>query len=174
MVPQVLHRVIYGSTTPHESQLAAVKIFPALLPNHRRHRVVGCDYPAIVESSDESACVRGTYVEGLTAADMWRLDIFEGDEYERVSVSLRLLDQGGVPGESKVAETYRWIMPSEQLEDREWDFEEFRRDKLRDWVGGNASVDYYDGKLRPSIAGAFLVAATCAVKLIIDICHLRG
>ena len=155
MVPQVLHRVLYGSTTPHQVQLDAIKVYPALLPKHRRHRVIGCDYPAVVQSSDDTACVRGSYVEGLTAADMWRLDIFEGDEYERTNVPLRLLDEHGVEGEEKVAETYRWILPISTLEDQEWDFEEFRRDKLKDWVGGSATVEYYDGKLRPSIAGAF-------------------
>lgn len=152
MVPQVLHRVLYGSTAPHKSQLDAIKIYPALLSSHRRHRVIGCDYPAVVETSGDAASVRGTYVEGLTAADIWRLDIFEGDEYERVKVPLRLLVENGAEGEEKIAETYRWILPVDLLEEKEWDFEEFKRERLKDWVGGTTSVEYYDGKLRPSIA----------------------
>lgn len=149
---RVLHRVIYGSTTPHKSQLEALRINSAILQRYSRHRVVGCDYPAIVASSEPSACVRGTYVEGLTAADIWRLDIFEGDEYERVKVSPRLLTADGQVGEEIIGETYVWIKPVDMLEEREWDFDEFRREKLRHWVGGSAE---YEGEpVRPSIAGA--------------------
>lgn len=151
MAPQVLHRVLYGSTTPHRSQIDAIKIHPAILPKYIRHRVAGCDYPAILASSEPSACVRGTYVEGLTAADIWRLDIFEGDEYERVKVPLQLLDDSGEQQEDLIAETYVWIAPIKDLEKGEWDFEKFKKEKLKNWVGGS---DEYDGELRPSIAGA--------------------
>ena len=151
MAPQVLHRVLYGSTTPHSSQLEALKIQPAILPKYVRHRVAHCDYPAILPSPEPSASVRGTYVQGLTAADQWRLDIFEGDEYERVKVTLRPLNADGEQGHEVEAETYVWVAPKDDLEESEWDFEEFRREKISRWVG--SSIEY-EGTLRPSIVGA--------------------
>ena len=143
MAPQVLHRVLYGSTPPHASQLAALKIQPAILPHYTRHRVALCDYPAILASSDPRACVRGTYVQGLTAADQWRLDVFEGDQYQRVKVRPRLVDAEDRLAEEVEAETYVWIAQKEELEDGEWDFEEFRREKMSRWTGAS---EEYDGE----------------------------
>lgn len=40
---------------------------------------------------------------------------------------------GNVEGEQVVTESYIF-MDTEQLEDREWDFAEFRREKLRKWT----------------------------------------
>ncbi|KAL9100620.1 MAG: hypothetical protein Q9163_004021 [Psora crenata] len=144
MAPQVLHRVLYGSTTPHPSQLAALKTQPAILPQYVRHRVASCDYPAIITSSDPSACVRGTYVQGLTAADQWRLDIFEGDQYKRVKVRPRLLDAKETQGNEVETETYVWIASREELEDGEWNFEEFRKEKMARWVGGSGEYEEVD------------------------------
>ena len=151
MAPQVLHRVLYGSTSPHASQLKALAIQPAVLSNFKRHRVKHCDYPAIIADVDQSSSVRGTYVQGITAADQWRLDIFEGDQYERVKVRPKLLKANGQEGAVVDAETYVWIAPEEELEKGEWDFEEFRKEKMSRWVG---TSEEYEGELRPSIAGA--------------------
>ncbi|KAL9128725.1 MAG: hypothetical protein Q9217_002658 [Psora testacea] len=144
MAPQVLYRVLYGSTTPHASLPAAIKIQPAILPHYVRHRVAFCDYPAILASPDPSACVRGTYVEGLTAADQWRLDVFEGDQYERVKVKPRLLDAGEKQAEEVEADTYVWVAPREELEEGEWDFGEFRREKMSRWVRRSQEYEEVD------------------------------
>jgi hypothetical protein len=84
--------------------------------------------------------VRGTWVTGLTRDNMRTLDYFEGDDYERRKVKIRLLAQvgndkgeGNVEGEERVAETYIY-RDEAMLEQQEWDFEEFRRDKLRKWT----------------------------------------
>ena len=53
-------------------------------------------------------------------------------------------------GESARCETYIWIAKREELEEREWDFDEFVREKMRRWVGEDKE---YDGELRPSIRG---------------------
>jgi hypothetical protein len=132
MAPQVLYRVCHGSYSMHTSQHAPhnIKSHPAILYNHRRHRVHNADYPAILPNIPDST-VRGTFVTGLTDADIWRLDIFEGDEYERSKVRVRLLTQvgdasgeGNVEGEEVEAETYLWIAGEQRLEAREWDFGE--------------------------------------------------
>jgi hypothetical protein len=195
------------------------------LRGYRRHRVWGADYPAILPETDGEerefaaeggevtkqkfegeACVRGTVVSGLTEGDVWRLDVFEGSEYERKEVEVEILDvsldeaaqispyptakgikldkppawatdrnatnahvipeQSGpyprLPGfetpeaaaatlkthpirvETKKpqtvnAQTYIWIAPATELEAKEWDFEEFKRDKMRAWMGDGSS-----------------------------------
>lgn len=171
MAPQVLHRVCHGSMAPDNPIYTASNLTtaPAILHGFRRHRVKGADYPAILPVqpshsgiSDTSSSVRGTYVTGLTANDVWRLDIFEGDEYERRVVNVRLLEvvgdddgtgKGNVEGEEEVqAETYVWIAGPEALEEREWDFGEFQREKMRFWVGGGGDGDVGE---REDIVGEF-------------------
>jgi len=167
MAPRVLDRVCHGpdlpnSTTRHIN--AALTIRPALLKGFRRHRVLHADYPGIVP--DETGTVRGTVVSGLTDGDIWRLDIFEGDEYERRAVQAHLIvaNQDGTSepaasdlGASVDCETYVWIAGKRQLEDREWDFEEFVREKIGRWVGESAEQEgEYNGtefEIRPSILG---------------------
>ena len=144
MAPQVLYRVIYGTTNPNPPQISRLIIEPAILPKYTRRRIRNCDYPAIIPSSKPGACVRGTYVRGLTRGDQQRLDLFEGDQYERIRLRLKLLDEEGNEGEEKEAETYVWAEDISELEDGEWDFEEFRREKMVRWVG---SDEEYGGEL---------------------------
>ncbi|KAK0265030.1 hypothetical protein LTS09_001439 [Friedmanniomyces endolithicus] len=159
MAPQVLHRVCHGSTSPSNPIYAAhrFKNSPAILHNYRRHRVRHADYPAILpvattttDPDSSKATVRGTYVTGLTATDLWRLDIFEGSEYRRERVRVRLLPQanltgsgeGGEEGEEVDAETYVWIADPQDLDERAWDFSEFQREKMRFWVGSEGAGEY--------------------------------
>jgi hypothetical protein len=109
------------------------------------------DYPAIVPC--DQSTVRGTLVTGLTDGDLFRLDIFEGREYERRKVSPRELKYEGdinveptadQLGESVEADTYVWISLKSSLEDNEWDFEQFVKEKMWAWTGdsGNERSDY--------------------------------
>lgn len=155
MSEEVLYRVCYGSSTPTNFQKSLLTTKPAILHSYRRHKVRYGDYPAIIGCPNSS--VRGSYVRGLTEGDIWRLDIFEGNEYERRKVKIKTLKEvgddkgkGNVEGEEVEVETYVWIAGKEALEDGEWDFEEFRREKMHRWVGRR---DDYDGELRPSILG---------------------
>ncbi|KAJ4293374.1 hypothetical protein N0V90_008657 [Kalmusia sp. IMI 367209] len=159
MAPAVLHRVIWGqSTPPTPAHASLLHIRPAILHAHQRHKVRYADYPA-VRPSTSSSSVRGTLVTGLTDGDIWRLDIFEGDQYTRRRVKVRVLQQtsqkggdakGGignvqqkeednVEGAEVEAETYIWTAPAKELEDEEWDFSEFVRDKMQRWVGREAA-----------------------------------
>lgn len=95
----------------------------------------------------QGATVRGSYVSGLTDADMWRLDIFEGDEYIRTKVKVSLLDtvgdpegHGNIEGAKQEAETYVWTAPNGRLEQEEWDFAEFQSEKMHRWV--ESEVEY--------------------------------
>ena len=140
MVPDILARVC-----GHKGKWT---VKPAILHNHRRHRVAGADYPAIIPTP--KASVRGTYVMGLTKSDVAKLDIFEGSEYKRVDVKVNVLDvvgdadgKGNVEGEEIAVQTYVWISRASYLEDKEWDFAEFQKEKMKRWVG---SQEEYEGK----------------------------
>lgn len=171
MAPQVLHRVIWGSQTPPTPAHASLlHIRPAILHSHQRRKVKRADYPAILPTSDEEGkSVRGTLVEGLTDGDIWRLDIFEGREYKRQKVKVRVLEQSlnkgdkgmgdltqsekdNVEGAEVEAETYIWVAGANNLEADEWDFTEFVRDKMKNWVGREAEDEGFAG--RQSINGA--------------------
>jgi hypothetical protein len=171
MAPQVLHRVIWGSQTPPTPAHASLlRIRPAILHAHQRHKVKHADYPAILptNSTCTSSSVRGTLVQGLTDGDIWRLDIFEGSEYARRKVSVRVLEQDSsnamgdlqqtadknVEGEHVEAETYIWIAGAQRLEAEEWDFAEFVRDKMKRWVGREAADTDEGFQGRESINGA--------------------
>lgn len=115
--------------------------------------------------STRKASVLGTLVSGLTDGDIHRLDIFEGSEYTRKLVKVRtlreslsqeqsddqtnpdghlrdVLDAAGAEfadeGEEDVqAVTYVYVAGEGRLEDAEWDFESFKRDKMAWWVGAD-------------------------------------
>ena len=108
--------------------------------------------------------VRGTLVTGLTDADMWRLDIFEGCEYTRNPVRVHVFKPSSQPfssqsvqaageeGEEVAAETYIWVGPKSDLESQEWDFDEFVREKMGQWAGtGEGRDPGFEG--RQSIRG---------------------
>ncbi|MCJ1246831.1 hypothetical protein MMC30_004040 [Trapelia coarctata] len=148
MARPVLHRVCHGTTTPNSFQESLLALKPALLHNYTRRKIRGRDYPAIIPTSlptDPSTtngdtpapCVRGTLVTGLTDGDIYRLDIFEADEYERRKVKVKVL--GGKDGSEEVeeveADAYIWSESMDMLEDEEWNFEDFVREKMSRWIG---------------------------------------
>lgn len=154
MFPPVLYRVIYGSTNPEPWQRALTALRPAMLRGFQRHRVRFADYPAVSPSDSPGACVRGTLVTGLTDGDIFRLDRFEGDEYERRVVKVNVLKgkvgptgravggDGDEVVEEVEAEAYVWCVEMKGLEVREWDFEEFAKEKAWRWVGKEGVVEY--------------------------------
>lgn len=89
--------------------------------------------------------MRGVYVTGLTDQGVWRLDMFEGSQYDRENVQVELQEEVDAEGHKKVvkAETYVYSAGEWELEKREWDFEEFKRDKLHNWAD---TSDEYNGE----------------------------
>jgi hypothetical protein len=150
MAPQVLYRVIYGTPEPEAWQIARLTIRSAILHEYRRQRVKYADYPAIVPKI--SATVRGAFVTGLGDTDIRRLDRFEGSMYERQKVIVKLLRNVAVQenvsdsnlvrveGDEVEAETYVWKDPVGYLEDREWDFDDFKKTKMKEWAGLSGST----------------------------------
>ncbi|ETS02826.1 hypothetical protein M419DRAFT_7604 [Trichoderma reesei RUT C-30] len=137
MAPEVFFSVCYADKQPPKAIQDLHTFTPAILDGYCRHRVQYADYPAIVE--EPGHCVRGMYATGLTDANIHKLDIFEGDEYKRIKVKVKLLkmeDGKEVEGEVKEADVYVFLNP-DQLEKREWDFEEFREQRMKLWTRGD-------------------------------------
>ncbi|KAI9738158.1 MAG: hypothetical protein M1818_005587 [Claussenomyces sp. TS43310] len=144
MAPNVLARVLNGDSsipTPY------LQIIPARLHDHCRYKVAHADYPGVVPRQGET--VRGVYVAGLTSYNMKNLDIFEGEQYVRRRVKVKLLTvegnikgEGHVEGEQVGADTYIFVAGEELLEDTEWNFEEFVNEKMYRWA--DTSHEYAD------------------------------
>ena len=114
MFPQVWRRVVCGRPAAR----------PARLHGFERLTVRGETYPAIVERA--KAWVDGVVYLDVQAGDLQRLDAFEGADYERRALRVRLLDGAG---DGLAAQAYVWTDPS-RLEDCSWDPDWFGRDGL--------------------------------------------
>lgn len=137
MAPEVFFGVCYGDKSPAQAIRNLHTFTPAILEDYCRHRVQFADYPAAVPEKGHQ--IRGIYVTGLTDANMEKLDYFEGQEYERRTVKVQVLEHEGdkeIPGPTKSASVYVFLKLNE-LEKREWDFEEFRREKMQIWARGD-------------------------------------
>lgn len=139
MEPQVFFSVCYDDKSPPPHVRQRHSFMPAILHGYCRRRVQYADYPGMVE--DPGHTVRGTVVSGISKANLERLDFFEGGQYDRRVVRPMLLvqagdeatGQGNVEGEQIVTESYIFL-DTRDLEDKEWDFAEFKRDKLQKWT----------------------------------------
>lgn len=164
MAPEVLYRVLFGTSNPQGGEEKRITICPAVLHEYRRHRVKFADFPAITPK--RSSTVRGAIITGLSEGDIYRLDSFEGSMYERQKVKVRLLKnvrlEDSVPesslarveGEEVEAETYVWKEGFDDLEDREWDFDHFRRRKMKAWMGESDSSTGADTEVDEGFAAA--------------------
>jgi hypothetical protein len=152
MAAPILSRVLFGSSKPDAlstTHRILAEPLPAMLNGYQRSRVRHVDYPAIIPKSESNACVRGTVVTGLNQGDTWRLDVFEGDEYERRTVKVEILKKYGASEEKKEwdVQTYVWIAGEHRLESEEWDFDVFVKEKLWRWSGEKSNVEgEYTGK----------------------------
>ncbi len=106
MVPDVFYSVCYRSKDVPEAIAKLHTFHPAILRGYCRRRVKFADYPGIIE--DKAHNVFGTFATGLTKANIAKLDYFEGSQYERRTVTVKLLEESGdVDGEANVEEAER-------------------------------------------------------------------
>ncbi|KAK4242267.1 AIG2-like family-domain-containing protein [Achaetomium macrosporum] len=139
MVPDVFYSVCYGTKNVPEAIAKLHTFQSAILPGYCRRRVKDADYPGIVADKDHE--VVGIYATGLTKANIQKLDYFEGGQYERRTLTVKVLPgqsgdlkgQGMVEGSERKAEVYVFL-DKRELEEKEWSLEDFRRDKLRFWT----------------------------------------
>jgi hypothetical protein len=98
--------------------LDGLALRPAMAPGFRTVFYPGRIYPALVEAAGETA--EGVAVDGLSAADLQVLDLFEGNEYGRRAIAL------DVGGRAVVAEFY-WPVAAIGPDATAWSFAEWRR-----------------------------------------------
>ncbi|KAG7116272.1 Protein AIG2 C like protein [Verticillium longisporum] len=151
MEPRVFFRVVQGTSHPSDVIKSLYTFTPAVLHDHCRHRVQGEDYPGVIPEEGQS--VLGSFVTGLTDANIQKLDSFEGSEYDRRAVKVKLVTKLGnaqgvcqVEGEEEETTTYIFIHPN-RIERGEWDFEHFRKEKLHMWA--REEIFFSEGKLEP-------------------------
>ncbi|KAJ3506641.1 hypothetical protein NLJ89_g6760 [Agrocybe chaxingu] len=161
MHPKILTRVI-ANDGKH------LKFCPAVLLDHTRHKVKYADYPGVIPSNQakslfeysltqEERSVRGTLVIGLTAKDIYALDIFEGSEYSRESIPAHPLDslhdisayalkQGSLPAHPPPLPPTSELLPpipahtyiyrdEKNLEAQLWSYEDFVEKNAWKWHG---------------------------------------
>lgn len=141
MAPEVFFSVCYGNSNPPTVIKNLHTFTPAILHDHSRHRVRFADYPGVTPEPGHS--VRGIHATGLTDANIVKLDHFEGGDYLRKKTSVKLLKKEGdkeVEGATEETWVYVFIDP-EDLEKVEWDFEEFRREKMKSWTRGDWQLE---------------------------------
>ena len=107
MFPAVWEQVVRG----HYLSIRAV------LTGHARYAIADENYPGMV--ARDGAAVEGILYRDVAAADVTRLDIFEGADYRRAAVRVQLPD-----GTETEAYTYLYNLP-QRLLDKEWNVEEF-------------------------------------------------
>ena len=96
----------------------------ASLADHRVHMVKGKTYPALLRVA--GAAAEGRLYRGLSAADLSRLDAFEGASYVRLRV-LVITTRGRV-----LAFVYVWrLAQCTRLSTEAWRAEDFARDQRR-------------------------------------------
>lgn len=105
--------------------LASPPRVEATLEGWSRHAIADRTYPAAVPRAQ--SCITGVLWRNLGEQAMRRLDAFEGDEYERVEVIVRLPD-----GECVPAQVYRWLDPAAILPS-DWSREAFEQRHLQDF-----------------------------------------
>jgi gamma-glutamylcyclotransferase (GGCT)/AIG2-like uncharacterized protein YtfP len=118
MVPAVFQRIV-GRALPGRD---------ALLPGYRRCAIRGKCYPGVAARPGERTA--GVLYEGLEAAELRRLDDYEGRLYRRIQVSVEVGD-----GEALAAWCY--VMHPRhrhRLIARDWSVEEFRHRSLKSYL----------------------------------------
>jgi len=100
----------------------------AILHHWARYRVRGSEYPGITPQAD--AVVSGKLYWGLEEQALEKLDGFEGDKYERVTVQVTMAD-----GTVEEADVYAIRDDCRKmLSDDPWDFDRFLQNGLEKFI----------------------------------------
>ena len=101
----------------------------AWLPGYQRRRILGEVYPALVPAAD-AAAVEGRLYFDIGAADLQRLDQFEGQYYQRQAATCRL--EGDTTAKAQVyvfRSKYRHLVDT-----GEWDMQQFTDNGLEEFL----------------------------------------
>ncbi|XP_024031677.1 AIG2-like protein D [Morus notabilis] len=130
---QSLHNVfVYGSLLADDVVRVLLNRLPlssfATLNSFHRYSIKGRVYPAILPV--ENKRVNGRVLMGITDPELYILDTFEDVEYERRTVEVSLKDSS----ENLLAHAYVWSNKDDPNLYGEWDFEEWKRLHMNDFV----------------------------------------
>ncbi|KAM0059341.1 putative gamma-glutamyl cyclotransferase [Helianthus debilis subsp. tardiflorus] len=123
---------VYGSLLADDVVQALLnrlpQVSPAILNGYHRFSIKGRDYPAILPVENKK--VTGRVLTGLSATELDILDMYEDDKYDKRVVDVSLLDA------SEVLQAYAYVWGNNTDPDLygEWDFEEFKESKLKDYL----------------------------------------
>ncbi|POO03878.1 Gamma-glutamylcyclotransferase, AIG2-like [Trema orientale] len=128
-----VHNVfVYGSLMADDVVRVLLKRVPlsslAFLNGFHRYSIKGRVYPAILPVENKK--VSGRVLTGITEPELYILDMFEDEEYERRIVEVSLVDSS----ERLLAHTYVWSNKDDPNLYGEWDFEEWKQLHLNDFV----------------------------------------
>ncbi|KAJ8126962.1 hypothetical protein O1611_g6677 [Lasiodiplodia mahajangana] len=124
----------WALTGDASSVSAVVKLAqPAKVHGYARYAVKHCDYPAVVKAESQSS-VDGYLLTLETTSQRKKLDDFEAGLYEPAPVDAIILDAGGERLETVEADMYLWVGDPDALTTDPWDFEEFEKNRLGDWL----------------------------------------
>ncbi|KAL9542756.1 hypothetical protein MBANPS3_008444 [Mucor bainieri] len=137
----VLLRVLCGATaSDHDKtlKLNSIQLGPALLKGHKRHSLIGEDYPAVINTGNECDSVVGVICQGLALEDIKALDCFEGEDYERLPTKVLSNNHTLID-----TEVYIWIGDKGLLSKEEWSFDYFiTSGKEQKWL--DERCEFYD------------------------------
>ena len=110
MFDEVWQRVVRGQ---YRSSIETLR-------GYARHQVRDEDYPAVIRAPGAEALLQGRLWWDVDAADVARLDAFEGEDYERISVTTESGAQAGL---------YLYRRSGRVLQ-AEWDPKHFERETM--------------------------------------------
>lgn len=123
MFPPIWQRVVRGS-------YASAR---ALADGHARYAIREETYPGMVPQDGSS--VTGMLYFDVNPEDIGALDLFEGDEYRRANIPVRLDS-----GETVQADTYIYL-PAEKLSESPWLPEAFQMERF---IGSYCREKWHD------------------------------
>ena len=131
-IMKTIHLFCYGTLqSPLVMKSVTGHVFPgkkATLENWVRYRVRQTEYPGIVPQ--QNASVPGIVFSEIDEETLRKLDLFEGEKYERVPVEIFLED-----GSKGTAEVYSIRRDCRDvLSNEAWDFDRFLEDGLRKFI----------------------------------------
>lgn len=108
---------------------------PAVLFDHIRLRLRDLDYPGVVPRQDSQ--VEGMLVHGISEQQMLRLDMFEGEEYQRMEVEVQEIGSQAW----SICHVYIFTDQS-QLLTTLWSFEQFQLESSHKWTNQEDDTEY--------------------------------
>lgn len=119
---------------------------PAFVKGYKRHPVRGFVFPGMIQAANTASAettrdvVQGKVYHQLTDHDWYRLDWFEGEEYQRHVATVHLQQASTSVGNDSKTDAvscplYLWSNPIAELNTlQEWDYDAFVQQHLEQYI----------------------------------------